>query len=109
MRAWAGLLASGSSYSPRLPGSSPVASAGFVPGYSDGVAADSHRLPWALMGTLGANNEQTLSEDRQPPQYDRVAAHSSFLPRLVTRSRNVEISRFRKSTSAGKTPPAEAR
>src|SRR5262249_27849410 len=27
---------------------SPVAVAGFVPGYSDGVAADSHRLPWAL-------------------------------------------------------------
>src|SRR5215510_6461466 len=26
---------------------SPVAVAGFVPGYSDGVAADSHRLPWA--------------------------------------------------------------
>src|SRR4029453_17923275 len=47
-----GLLASGSSYSPRLPGSSPVAPASFVPGYSDGVAADSHRLPWALLGTL---------------------------------------------------------
>src|SRR5262245_19683100 len=54
VRARIGLLASGSSYSPRLPGSSPVAVAGFVPGYSDGVAADSHRLPWALLGTLGA-------------------------------------------------------
>src|SRR4029450_12072332 len=29
-------------------------SAGFVPGYSDGVAAVSHRLPWALVGIPGA-------------------------------------------------------
>src|SRR5512132_4476210 len=33
---------------------SPVAFAGFVPGYSDGAAAASPRLPWALVGTLGA-------------------------------------------------------
>src|SRR5712664_1808557 len=56
VRARAGLLALGSFYSPRLPGSSPVALAGFVPDYSDGVAADSHRLPWALVGALGASN-----------------------------------------------------
>src|SRR5260370_39825038 len=31
----------------------PVAHAGFVPDYSDGVAADSHRLPWALFGHHG--------------------------------------------------------
>ena len=45
----AGLLALGSSYSPRLPGPGYTASGanvGFVPDYSDGVAADSHRLPW---------------------------------------------------------------
>lgn len=43
----AGLLAFGSSYSPRLPSTRvPVAVVGFVPDYSDGVAADSHRLPW---------------------------------------------------------------
>ena len=34
--------------------------------------------------------------------------HFSFWPPAVTRSKNVEISRLRKSMSAGKTPPAEA-
>jgi hypothetical protein len=49
----AGLLALGSSYSPRLPGPfRPVALAGFVPEYSDGVAADSHRLPYCPLGQL---------------------------------------------------------
>src|SRR5262249_55101303 len=41
-----GLLASGSSYSPRLPGRArPVVFAGFVPGYSCGAAPAWHRLP----------------------------------------------------------------
>jgi hypothetical protein len=31
-----------------------VARAGFVPDYSDGVVAVSHRLPWALPGIPGA-------------------------------------------------------
>src|SRR5262249_58750950 len=35
---------------------SPVAVAGFVPRYSDGVAAGSHRLPWAPAGPPGAKN-----------------------------------------------------
>src|SRR5882724_8959572 len=35
---------------PVFPASRPVTLAGFVPDYSDGVAAVSHRLPWALMG-----------------------------------------------------------
>ena len=49
----AGLLALGSSYSPRLPSRHwPVALAGFVPEYSDGVAADSHRLPYCPFGQL---------------------------------------------------------
>src|SRR5206468_8235170 len=40
---------------PRVfPASRPVTLAGFVPDYSDGVAAVSHRLPWALMGIPGA-------------------------------------------------------
>src|SRR5262249_58026062 len=34
--------------------------------------------------------------------------HFSFWPPAVTRSKNAEISRLRKSMSAGKTPPAEA-
>src|SRR5687768_16659412 len=33
-----------------FPASRPVAIAGFVPDYSDGVAADSHRLPWGPLG-----------------------------------------------------------
>src|SRR5215475_6801536 len=37
-----------------FPASRPVTLAGFVPDYSDGVAAASHRLPWALMGTPDA-------------------------------------------------------
>jgi hypothetical protein len=39
-----------------------VAISGFVPGYSDGVATDSHRLPYALVGTLGANDGTTVTE-----------------------------------------------
>src|SRR5262247_14173 len=37
-----------------FPASRPVTLAGFVPDYSDGVAAASHRLPWALVGTPSA-------------------------------------------------------
>jgi hypothetical protein len=44
---WAGLLASGSFDSPRLPVLSTVAVAAFVPGYSGGTATDSHRLPYS--------------------------------------------------------------
>src|SRR2546428_7290841 len=40
----------------------PVACAGFVPGYSDGVAAGSHRLPLALLGTLDAKTWPRLAE-----------------------------------------------
>ena len=39
-----------------------MACAGFVPGYSDGVAAVSHRLPWALVGTLDAKTWLRLAE-----------------------------------------------
>src|SRR5438445_6900224 len=56
---------------PRVfPASRPVTLAGFVPDYSDGVAADSHRLPWGPSGRPGANNAGTVSDDRpasQPP------------------------------------------
>src|SRR6266705_2643341 len=45
-----------------FPASRPVARAGFVPDYSDGVAADSHSLPCALSSTLGANDAQTVAE-----------------------------------------------
>src|SRR4029453_17907302 len=46
-------------------------SAGFVPGYSDGVAAVSHRLPWALVGARGAQNAPRLAEFN--PRCNRVA------------------------------------
>src|SRR5712692_1872789 len=38
--------------------------AGFVPDYSDGVAADSHRLPWGshLAGRPDANDAMTLAD-----------------------------------------------
>src|SRR2546428_6256905 len=38
--------------------------AGFVPDYSDGVAADSHRLPWGshLAGRPDANDAVTLAD-----------------------------------------------
>ena len=38
--------------------------AGFVPGYSDGVAADSHRLPWGprLAGRPDTNDAVTVPD-----------------------------------------------
>src|SRR3989304_3582634 len=72
MRARAGLLAFGSSYSPRLPG--PIGqgrSPGFAPRPRGGVAADSHRLPWALMGAR-ALRLSTLAEFRGPVQASRA-------------------------------------
>src|SRR3990172_1868107 len=41
--------------------------AGFVPDHSDGVAADSHRLPWALTGTWTLR-QCTLAELGRPTQ-----------------------------------------
>src|SRR3989449_4308023 len=58
----------------RLP---PVAFAGFVPGYSDGVAAVSHRLPWAPRGHPGRKNRPRLAEfnpGRNRLAYDRIEA-----------------------------------
>ena len=40
----------------------PVAMSGFVPGYSDGVAADSHRLPRPATGTRAPTTRATLTE-----------------------------------------------
>src|SRR5262249_37143048 len=47
-----------------FPASRPVTLAGFVPDYSDGVAAASHRLPWALMGAPNAATERIRKELR---------------------------------------------
>src|SRR5262245_43895897 len=47
-----------------FPASRPVTLAGFVPDYSDGVAAASHRLPWALMGAPNAETERIRKELR---------------------------------------------
>ena len=63
----AGLLALGSSYSPRLPSPyGPVALAGFVPEYSDGVAADSHRLPSCPLGNTSAKATTPYQTARHP-------------------------------------------
>jgi hypothetical protein len=49
LSAQAGLLAHGSSYSPCLPGESPVALMDFVPVYSGGTAPGFHGIPsWVL-------------------------------------------------------------
>src|SRR5215510_16185463 len=40
----------------------PVASAGFVPDHSDGVAADSHRLPCVSQDIPGTNDAGTVAE-----------------------------------------------
>src|SRR5262249_24579019 len=68
-----------------FPAHRPVALAGFVPGHSDGVAADSHRLPWALVGTLGAHNDGTVSERARPRKVGR-AQNSTRAPRWTTGS-----------------------
>src|SRR3990167_3067865 len=44
--------------------------AGFLPDHSDGVAADSHRLPWALTGAR-ALRQCTLTELGGPVQASR--------------------------------------
>jgi len=38
-----------------------VAIAGFVPDYSDGVAADSHRLPWVSHESPGTSNGEKIT------------------------------------------------
>src|SRR5262249_54577198 len=58
---------------------------------------DGHREP-----------EEEGTTDEQCTRHGTAPVHSSFFPRSVTRSRNVLISRLRKSTSAGNTPPAAA-
>src|SRR5260370_19426772 len=64
-----------------FPASRPVALAGFVPDYSDGVAADSHRLPWGPRGRPGANNAGTVTGTgrRRKP---RARAECPGAPRL---------------------------
>jgi len=44
-----------------FPASQPVAIAGFVPDYSDGVAADSHRLPWVSHESPGTSNGEKIT------------------------------------------------
>src|SRR5215470_11533228 len=65
-----------------FPTSRPVALAGFVPDHSDGVAADSHRLPWGPRRHPGANNAGTVSDDRpapQPPGRQNQAARRDYV------------------------------
>src|SRR5437867_2619843 len=55
-----------------FPASRPVALAGFVPDHSDGVAADSHRLPWGPRGRPGANNAGTVPESARCRKADTL-------------------------------------
>src|SRR5690242_21724227 len=51
-----------------FPASRPVALAGFVPDYSDGVAADSHRLPWAPIGAPAREQRRNGNRSRSGAQ-----------------------------------------
>src|SRR5215467_8489729 len=69
-----------------FPASRPVALAGFVPDYSDGVAAASHRLPWALVGTQTLESELTrTTEERQTV---RTTFVTSSRPAVATAQRS---------------------
>src|SRR3989442_4482452 len=78
--------------------------AGFVPDYSDGVAADSHRLPWGphLAGRPDANDAATVADGQSgrkrgtgPIRFeegragrDRLVGHGvAARPTLIDRSR----------------------
>src|SRR2546425_5371875 len=61
-----------------FPASWPVALAGFVPDYSDGVAADSHRLPWGPRGRPGANNAGTVPESARCRKTDTLGVVGQF-------------------------------
>jgi hypothetical protein len=54
--------------------------AGFVPGYSDGVAADSHRLPWGprLAGYPDTNDAVTVSNPTRSVNPRRHTASESY-------------------------------
>jgi len=54
-----------------------VTFAGFVPDYSDGVAADLHRLPWALTAIPGATVK--LFEARDKCKLE-TATHTPSMP-----------------------------
>src|SRR4029453_9375904 len=55
----------------------PVAVAGFVPDYSDGDAADSHRLPWTPPGGARARNSVRRLADRTPNRNSRGWSRAS--------------------------------
>src|SRR5215510_5382563 len=73
-----------------FPASRPVTLAGFVPDYSDGVAAVSHRLPWALTGIPGAFTVKLLECRRDCKSSRR---HSSRCASLRRRRQSESLSR----------------
>jgi hypothetical protein len=69
--------------------------AGFVPDYSDGVAADSHRLPWGshLAGRPDANDAVTLADE--PYQVNRSGRWVNLLcPSAGAQNRGARIVLF---------------
>src|SRR5207247_8024063 len=59
-----------------FPAVGPVAFAGFVPDYSDGVAADSHRLPWGPPWGPGRRQRADLNRAVPRPQHPHPGAAS---------------------------------
>jgi len=82
MRARAGLLALGSSYSPRLPDPlSASGTRGFRPRSQWRGRGGFYRLPWALVGIPGANNAVNANKitagSQLGPRTNAVAGWSS--------------------------------
>src|SRR5439155_19946815 len=68
-----------------FPARRPVAFAGFVPDYSDGVAAAFNRLPWARRGSRGASYAVTVADPCATRNGTRGAC-CALLAMMVTRA-----------------------
>src|SRR5437762_13453097 len=68
-----------------FPAGRPVAFAGFVPDYSDGVAAAFNLLPWARRGCRGACYAVTVA-DACAPRNATLGARWAFIALTATRA-----------------------
>src|SRR5947207_2924657 len=69
-----------------FPGRRPVAFAGFVPDYRDGVAAAFNRLPWARRGSRGASYAVTVA-DPCAPRNGTHGARCALIAMTATRAK----------------------
>ena len=60
---WAGLLTSGSSYSPTFPSMNDSGYSAFVPGHSGGSVTDSHRFPSIPIPGLPMNEQEQYPDE----------------------------------------------